>query len=158
MAIANLTELQPNQTGIVLSVGGSGRIRHRFLEMGITDGAEVKVLRYAPLGDPIEVCIRDYCLSLRKEEAREIVLVIPPSIPLINAETGQDYVITQILGGEGVHTSLGERGLRPGTKIRRLQHPGRAVRLSSHGSTNTIGFGIARKVIVESVDGHEKEN
>lgn len=149
MAITNLTNLAPDQTGIVLSVGGTGRIRHRFLEMGITDGAEIKILRYAPLGDPIEVCIRDYCLSLRKDEAREILLATPPSIPLTSTKSNRDYIVKQIIGGEGINAFLYQRGLKTGTKFRRLNYPGRAIQIVSDGQPSTIGYGMARKIIVE---------
>ena len=66
-----------------LAIGGSGRVARidlpaadcqRLVEMGLTQGATVKVLRVAPLGDPIEILIRGYHLSLRKSDARSILL------------------------------------------------------------------------------------
>lgn len=149
MSIIDLTNLESDQTGTVLSVGGPGRIRHRLLEMGITDGAEIKVLRFAPLGDPIEVCIRGYCLSLRKEEAKGILLATQPSIPLTNAETDRDYIVTQIIGGECVHDNLLEMGIRPGLIIRRKEHGSRAILVTWNGSSARVGFGMARKIIVQ---------
>ncbi len=58
--------------GSVLSVGGDADLRRRLLEMGFCNGAEVQVMRRAPLGDPIEFRLRGYCLSLRDEQARHV--------------------------------------------------------------------------------------
>lgn len=56
--------------GCVVAVGGDNDLRRRLLEMGFCNGAEVEVIRRAPLGDPIEFRLRGYCLSLRDEQAR----------------------------------------------------------------------------------------
>lgn len=53
----------------VVHVNGTGPLRQRILDMGLTRGAEVEVRRTAPLGDPLEICVRGYMLSLRKAEA-----------------------------------------------------------------------------------------
>jgi Fe2+ transport system protein FeoA len=65
-----LNELEPGQTGIVTSIEGSGATRRRIMDMGIVRGSEIKVIRKAPLGDPVEFEIRDYNLTLRKREAK----------------------------------------------------------------------------------------
>lgn len=67
-----LSELKPGQGGTVVSIGTKGMIKRRLMDMGITPGADIKVVKAAPLGDPIEVRIRGYELSLRKEEAQQI--------------------------------------------------------------------------------------
>lgn len=69
-----LKELKPGQSGVVESIKGGGNIRRRVLEMGVTPGTKIDVIKVAPLGDPIEVCLRGYDLSLRKEEAEAIIL------------------------------------------------------------------------------------
>ena len=56
----------------VLGVSGRGPTVQRLLEMGLTAGAEVEVIRFAPLGDPLEVRVRGYSLSLRREDARSV--------------------------------------------------------------------------------------
>ena len=53
----------------VLKIGGSGAVKQRIMDMGITKGAEIFVRKVAPLGDPIEVNVRGYELSLRKADA-----------------------------------------------------------------------------------------
>lgn len=59
---------------IVKQIGGKGKIRTRILDMGLTRGTQVKVIRVAPFGDPIEFEVRGYNLSLRKEEARQVMV------------------------------------------------------------------------------------
>ena len=68
--LKTLDQLQKGETGLIRSVSGEGRIRRRLFDMGVTPGAEVFLRKKAPLGDPIEVTIRGYELSLRKEEAK----------------------------------------------------------------------------------------
>lgn len=67
-----LKELKPGQQGIVASIGTTGPMKRRIMDMGITPGVEIKVVKVAPLGDPIEVNVRGYELSLRKDEAQQI--------------------------------------------------------------------------------------
>lgn len=72
MTEKTLKEFKPNETGIVVKVGGSGHLRRRIFDMGITPGTEIVMKKVAPLGDPIEVTVRGYQLSLRKSEAELI--------------------------------------------------------------------------------------
>lgn len=67
--IRPLSELEPEEKGTVVKVGGQGAIRRRILDMGVVVGSEVHVERVAPLGDPVAIKIKGYVLSLRKEEA-----------------------------------------------------------------------------------------
>lgn len=67
-----LEELKPGQESVVVSLGKKGPVRRRIMDMGITPGVSVKVIKVAPLGDPVEVNVRGYELSLRKAEARQI--------------------------------------------------------------------------------------
>jgi DtxR family Mn-dependent transcriptional regulator len=71
-----LKDLQIGQTGVVVSVKGKGSIKQRMMDMGLVSGSEVKVIRVAPLGDPIEISLKGYNLSLRKSEANDIVVEI----------------------------------------------------------------------------------
>jgi ferrous iron transport protein A len=56
-------------TGRVVRINGSGALKRRIMDMGITKGTDIYVRKVAPLGDPIEVTVRGYELSIRKEEA-----------------------------------------------------------------------------------------
>lgn len=70
-----LEDLQPGERGIILRVGNEkGPVKRRLVDMGLTPGTEVMVRKIAPFGDPIEVNLRGYELSLRKEDARQISL------------------------------------------------------------------------------------
>ena len=71
-----LRELKPGQQGRVTSVGTSGSMKRRIMDMGVTPGVEIKVIKVAPLGDPIEVNVRGYELSLRKDEAAQILVEV----------------------------------------------------------------------------------
>ncbi len=72
--IVSLKELKPNESGIIKSIGGSGLIRRRLMDMGITPGAKIIMRKVAPLGDPIEINIRGYELSIRKTEADQVTV------------------------------------------------------------------------------------
>ena len=69
-----LNQLGIGCRGCVVAVGGDSDLRRRLLEMGFTSGADVQVIRRAPLGDPIEFKLRGYCLSLRDEQAQYVVI------------------------------------------------------------------------------------
>ncbi len=64
-----LEEVAIGQTCTVIKVNGEGKIRRRLFDMGVTEGTEIFVRKRAPLGDPIEITLRGYELSLRKDEA-----------------------------------------------------------------------------------------
>jgi ferrous iron transport protein A len=71
-----LAELQPGETGRITKLGALGPLKRRLLDMGVLPGADVRVEKVAPLGDPIEVTIRSYALSLRKSEAQGITVEV----------------------------------------------------------------------------------
>ena len=67
-----LKEIRPGQTVKVEKLHGEGPLKRRIMDMGITKGVEVHVRKVAPLGDPMEVTVRGYELSIRKAEAQSI--------------------------------------------------------------------------------------
>lgn len=67
-----LRDIGCGQTVNVIKLNGSGPVKRRIMDMGITKGAEIYVRRTAPLGDPIEVNVRGYELTLRREDAEQI--------------------------------------------------------------------------------------
>ena len=67
-----LKEIKEGQSARVLTVGGSGALRQHFLDMGIIPGTFVKVVKYAPMGDPVEICLHGYELTLRLDDADKI--------------------------------------------------------------------------------------
>lgn len=70
-----LAELAVGQNAIIKAVGGEGPLRLRFLDMGLIPHTQVTVIKVAPMGDPIEIRIRGYELTLRKEDAAQIEIV-----------------------------------------------------------------------------------
>ena len=71
----NLNELKPGQSGVIETVGGEGALRQHFLDMGVIPGTEVSVIKLAPLGDPMELQIHGYELTLRLADAEKIGIV-----------------------------------------------------------------------------------
>ena len=71
-----LEEFVPGEKVVITAVSGEGRIRRRLFDMGVTPGAEVVMRKKAPLGDPIEVTLRGYELTLRKTEAACVVMEV----------------------------------------------------------------------------------
>jgi len=69
-----LSELKEGQRATVVRIGGESLLRRRILEMGILKGAEVRVEKYAPLKDPMELVVKGYHVSLRVEEAAHILV------------------------------------------------------------------------------------
>lgn len=70
----NLAKMRPGEKGRITGIGVTGPLKRRLMDMGVLVGEEVKVEKVAPLGDPIEVTIKNYNLSLRKKEAESIAM------------------------------------------------------------------------------------
>ena len=66
--------LEPGHSGIIATLGGEGALRRRLLDMGLTPNTKVTVRKVAPMGDPIELYLRGYVLTLRKDDAVKITL------------------------------------------------------------------------------------
>jgi Fe2+ transport system protein FeoA len=73
-----LSHVPIGQSATIVRIGGEGMTRRRLLDMGLTTGETVTVERAAPLGDPIEVLVKGYHLSLRKQEASQILVEVQP--------------------------------------------------------------------------------
>lgn len=69
-----LNEVPIGSTVKVEKIEGMGPVKRRMMDMGLTKGTEVTILKVAPLGDPLEIIVRGYALSLRKEEAKCVVV------------------------------------------------------------------------------------
>ena len=96
-----LKDIKEGQSARVLTVGGGGALRQHFLDMGIIPGTIVKVVKYAPMGDPVEICLHGYELTLRLDDADKI-----------EAETVPDSLQEKTKPPKGVqeHLGLGEDG------------------------------------------------
>ena len=71
-----LNNLEAGASAVIRKIGGKGPIRRRLLDMGLTNGAEIEMVKKSPLGDPIEYKVRGYHLSLRKAEAETIEIEV----------------------------------------------------------------------------------
>ncbi|MDO4733434.1 MAG: FeoA family protein [Bacillota bacterium] len=67
-----LKEIKPGKSATVVKVHGEGALKRRIMDMGVTKGVEIYVRKVAPLGDPVELTLRGYELSIRKEDAELI--------------------------------------------------------------------------------------
>lgn len=72
MAIKKLSQMQPGEAGVVVKINGSGNVKFRLIDMGVVKGSKLQVVKFAPLGDPIEIKIKGFSLSLRKNESEMI--------------------------------------------------------------------------------------
>jgi len=69
-----IDDLKIGQSGTIATVGGEGALRLRFLDMGLIPGTSVLLQKVAPIGDPIQIQVRGYELTIRREDARRITL------------------------------------------------------------------------------------
>jgi ferrous iron transport protein A len=74
----NLAKLAPGARARIVAVGSVGPLKRRLMDMGVLPGEQVEVRKVAPLGDPIEIRVRSYSLSLRKHEAEAIAVEVTP--------------------------------------------------------------------------------
>lgn len=70
-----LREIKCGETAVVQRLSGSGSLKRRIMDMGITKGTQIHVRKVAPLGDPLEITVRGYELSIRKSEAESIEVI-----------------------------------------------------------------------------------
>jgi len=73
--LLTLKDLKPGQKACVDSIVIEGMMRRKLMDMGVTPGVEIEVNKTAPFGDPIEVRLRGYALSLRKKDAQNIIMI-----------------------------------------------------------------------------------
>ena len=67
-----LADLKPGESGTIVKINVTGALKRRLMDMGVVGGTEIRVEKIAPMGDPIEVRIKSYALSLRRGEAKSI--------------------------------------------------------------------------------------
>lgn len=114
-----LSELQIGKSGVIKDVGGSGALRQHFLDMGMIPGAEVTVVKLAPMGDPMELQVHGYELTLRLAEAAQIEIdsIEKRSNPHARVENGKESEHPG-LGEDGrYHSKKDENPLPEGTKL-----------------------------------------
>ncbi len=99
-----LKELAVGKKAKILSVGGEGALRQHFLDMGVIPNTEVKVIQYAPMGDPVELLIHGYSLTLRLDDAAQIEIEPIEDVPEVNT-------VKKSVRTKKHHPGLGEDGI-----------------------------------------------
>ncbi len=167
MPIVTLDKLAPGESGRVVRVHGRGAVRRRLVDMGLTSGAVIEVVKLSPLGDPVEYRLRGYHLSLRSSEARTIEVEVLSDSPvpprenghsrsaqaLIRCRSGQQVQIIDTRGGYKMKQRLREMGLIPGLNfcVIRNDFPGPLILANPDGERVVVGKGMARHILVKVI-------
>ena len=165
MPIFTLDKMVPGESGRIVRIHGRGPIRRRLVDMGLTHGAVIEMVKTSPLGDPVEYRLRGYHLSLRKSEASTIEVELlngsrprrewhhrPRSVvPLGRCKTGQKVEIVRTRGGRGFNRHLRGLDLRPGVVLRIVQNdfPGPLIISINDEDRLVLGKGQARHILVK---------
>lgn len=100
-----LDELKIGQSAIITKVGGDGALRQHFLDMGVIPGSELTLVKFAPMGDPMQLLIHGYELTLRKDDAAKIDIDICPT-----CKGGEPHQSAEQPSARTEHPGLGEEG------------------------------------------------
>ena len=165
MPVTTLDKLVPGESGRIIKVNGKGAIRRRLVDMGLTSGAVIDMVKLSPLGDPVEYRLRGYHLSLRKSEAKTIEVeltsgVIPmrgqgqfsiSRLTLGRCRSGQKVEIIRTRGGKRFLRRLEELGLIPGSVIKVIQNefPGPLIISINDRKRLVLGKGMAMHIMVK---------
>jgi ferrous iron transport protein A len=148
MTIKLLSDLEGGERGRVVRIGVTGSIRRRLMDMGLVTGSDVEMERVAPLGDPIEIKIKGYDLSLRKEVASRIEVDVM-EIPLCATTPGKPLTVIGFRGGHGMQRRLADMGLTPGTALKLISCDRHGpVIIEVRGARLALGRGIAHHILV----------
>ena len=114
-----LKDLNIGETAVVGTVGGEGALRQHFLDMGLIPGEEVTLVKFAPMGDPMELSIHGYELTLRLDDAARIGVTQAKALAVKKAAAESDKPVEHPGLGEGgrYHTKKGENPLPDGTTL-----------------------------------------
>ena len=114
-----LKDLNIGETAVVGTVGGEGALRQHFLDMGLIPGEEVTLVKFAPMGDPMELSIHGYELTLRLDDAARIGVTLAKAPAVKNAAAESEKPVEHPGLGEGgrYHTKKGENPLPDGTTL-----------------------------------------
>ena len=114
-----LKDLNIGETAVVGTVGGEGALRQHFLDMGLIPGEEVTLVKFAPMGDPMELSIHGYELTLRLDDAARIGVTLAKAPAAKKAAAESDKPVEHPGLGEGgrYHTKKGENPLPDGTTL-----------------------------------------
>jgi len=136
-----LEQLLPGKSGIILQVGNNkGPMKRRLVDMGLTPGTPIFVRKVAPLGDPIQVRLRGYELSLRKEDARQILLCAPGESPMQQPHVHKRTGMVQYIPDDETLRRMREAHIHkrkfPNDASRFAMHEERELKLALVGNPN----------------------
>ena len=109
--MTTLDKLEIGQSAVIKTVKGKGSRRQHFLDMGVIPDAVVKLVKYAPLGDPMEVMIHGYALTLRKADAKMIEVEIQDTPEEHTDDFDINLLYITSLHDHNAHPGLGEEGI-----------------------------------------------
>ena len=114
-----LKELNIGESAVIETVGGQGALRQHFLDMGLIPGEKVTLVKFAPMGDPMELQIHGYALTLRLDDAAQINVSPAKTVRVVPAACPEQKVVEHPGLGEGgrYHTKKGENPLPDGTTL-----------------------------------------
>ena len=114
-----LKDLNIGESAVITAVGGEGALRQHFLDMGLIPGEEVTLVKFAPMGDPMELSIHGYELTLRLDDAARIGVTLAKAPAVKNAAAESEQPVEHPGLGEGgrYHTKKGENPLPDGTTL-----------------------------------------
>ena len=114
-----LKELNIGESAVIETVGGQGALRQHFLDMGLIPGEKVTLVKFAPMGDPMELQIHGYALTLRLDDAARINVSPAKTVRVVPAARPEQKVVEHPGLGEGgrYHTKKGENPLPDGTTL-----------------------------------------
>lgn len=165
MPVFTLDKMVPGESGRIVRIHGRGPVRRRLVDMGLTHGAVIDMVKTSPLGDPVEYRLRDYHLTLRKSEARTVEVELLNGsqpwrrhqgrrrsvFPLTRCKTGQRVEIVRIRGGRGFNNRLMKMDLKPGAVLHVVQNdfPGPLIISINNGDRKALGKGFASHIFVQ---------
>ena len=118
-----LKDLELGQTAVITAVGGEGSLRQHFLDMGVIPGAEVTLMKFAPMGDPMELRIHGYELTLRLADGEKVTVAPLPKgqprqqTPWLPAHAPDNQAHPGLGEGGKYHVKADENPLPPGTQL-----------------------------------------
>jgi ferrous iron transport protein B len=117
----NLRELELGKTAVIIKVGGEGALRQHFLDMGVIPGIEITLVKYAPMGDPMELRIHGYELTLRLADAERIEIQPVLEKPEKEQERTEDTAGGDMADRKNAKNASRKRQETPKSK---MEHPG----------------------------------
>lgn len=151
MTTKPLSEISPGLKGRIAAIDLTGKVRRYLSDMGMVVGSEIQMERTAPLGDPIEIKIKGYALTLRKETASRISIEMD-IVPLSMIETGKNALVAGHLGGDNLARKMEALGIGEGVTLEVLQNRGHGPLLLVFNEAHLeIGRGMAQKILAEEL-------